>query len=339
MASDERIGSAPARLRFFVIGAMKSGTTSLHQYLRKHPDLYLPPEKEAPYFSRPDFYARGMSWYLDEFFSKAGSRAILGTVSPQYMAFPGVAVRIHRECPHARLIAILRDPRARAESHYKMMVRTHGERRSLESALTSQLEQPSLELARQAPDFVDSYVAWGEYGRIIQEYLVHFSRDQLLIVFFDDFISHRADTLASILRFIGVRDMGITRLGIQSNSNGGAGRFRTFAANLAHQRTVSRLGKHVIPERYKRRIRVWSVLNRRSSDTDRVLDVKLSSAIRRRLACHFRRDMELLETYVGAVPWHNALLEEAAIGSSLDGAKETHGTQLQDIRPDERQSQ
>lgn len=317
------------RLGFFVIGAMKSGTTSLHRYLNMHPDLYLPPEKEAPYFSRQDFYTRGMPWYLDEFFSSAKSTAVLGTVSPQYMAFPGIAARIRRECPEARLIAILRDPRARAESHYKMMVRTHGERRSLERALISQLETSSLEIVRGAPDFVDSYVVWGEYGRIIKEYLFHFPRDQLLIVFFDDFVNRPSSTLAAIFRFIGVREIAITERNIRSNSSEGTGRIRTLAANLANQRAVLRLGKHMLPERYKRRIRVWSILNRRSPETDRVLDTKLSPTIRQRLARHFLGDTELLETYAGRVPWHNSLHEEAATADPPTGPVVIRAKQLQ----------
>ncbi|MGH9436646.1 MAG: hypothetical protein ACRD22_01810 [Terriglobia bacterium] len=68
--------------------------------------------KGGSFFSREDFYTRGMKWYIKEFFSSAPSGAMLGTASPQYKAFPGVAARIHAQYPDAKLIAILRKPLA-----------------------------------------------------------------------------------------------------------------------------------------------------------------------------------------------------------------------------------
>ncbi|MGH9436648.1 MAG: sulfotransferase family protein, partial [Terriglobia bacterium] len=117
---------AARRLNFFVIGAMKAGTTSLHYYLKEHPGLFLPIEKEIPFFAMDELYERGMDWYLDEFFSKAGTGQLLGTVSPPYMLNSKAAERIYRALPDVKLIALLRDPIDRAKSQYKMLVRAFG---------------------------------------------------------------------------------------------------------------------------------------------------------------------------------------------------------------------
>src|SRR5436305_8534161 len=72
-------------LDFIVIGAQKAGTTSLFEYVRRHPDLRLPANKEAPYFSH-DTYCR-LAWtdYLHREFPFADPACKWGTVTPHYM--------------------------------------------------------------------------------------------------------------------------------------------------------------------------------------------------------------------------------------------------------------
>lgn len=57
------------KLDFLVIGAQKSATTTLFKYLEEHPNIYMPPEKEAPFFNLDERFERGIEWYLKEFFS------------------------------------------------------------------------------------------------------------------------------------------------------------------------------------------------------------------------------------------------------------------------------
>ena len=120
-------------LDFIVIGAQRSGTTSLFEYMRGHPELAVPPEKEIPYFT----HARHrLSWeeYIRRLFADADPGKRWGTVTPQYMVggLTGrdldtmvdrgnpriVPERVRERCPDARLIAILRDPIERARSHH-----------------------------------------------------------------------------------------------------------------------------------------------------------------------------------------------------------------------------
>src|ERR1035438_1302883 len=72
-------------LDFVIVGAQKAGTTSLFEYLRRHPELSLPAGKEMPFFSDEDARGRGWDDYLRKAFAFAGPESKWGTATPQYM--------------------------------------------------------------------------------------------------------------------------------------------------------------------------------------------------------------------------------------------------------------
>ena len=126
--------SPPKNLDFLVIGAQKAGTTSLFEYVRLHPGLHLPSEKEVSYFNLESRVARGWDWYLGWVFAGAPTDRPWGTFSTFYMdAAEGredtVPRRIRETVPDAKLIAILRDPVSRCISHHRMSVMKRLERR------------------------------------------------------------------------------------------------------------------------------------------------------------------------------------------------------------------
>jgi hypothetical protein len=73
-------------LHFLVIGAAKSGTTTLFELLRQHPQLYLPPGKEDPFFSRATSFENGWDAYVRRSFAAAPAASLCGTATPEYMA-------------------------------------------------------------------------------------------------------------------------------------------------------------------------------------------------------------------------------------------------------------
>jgi hypothetical protein len=98
---------------FICIGAQKSGTTWLYEQLRRHPGIHIP-AKELNVF------------YKDlplEAFAGAAAEQIVGDISPVYGAAPGIAAKIARACPRAKLVMLIRNPVERAWSQYKMAVR------------------------------------------------------------------------------------------------------------------------------------------------------------------------------------------------------------------------
>jgi Sulfotransferase family len=207
-------------LDFIVIGAQKAGTTSLFEYLKRHPELSVPPGKEVPYFSHDEEY--GSSW--EAYMRKAAlidPARKWGTVTPHYMfgaVFDAadravrnatydvhtVPLRIRERLPDVRLIAILRDPTERARSHHQMTFMNRLERRPFDEAIDAMLDPESLEQSRRYPEEKTSYVTRGEYGRILTGYFEIFPREQILVVFTEELERDPTSLLQRIYGFLGV---------------------------------------------------------------------------------------------------------------------------------------
>lgn len=124
---------------FLIIGAAKAGTTSLYEYLREHPDVFMSPLKEPGYFwaeapAIEDAPIRTREQYEHLFDGVTTERAI-GEATPRYLPSPTAAERIKRELPDARLIVSLRNPADRAYSSYLGRLQSGRERRPPEEAL------------------------------------------------------------------------------------------------------------------------------------------------------------------------------------------------------------
>jgi hypothetical protein len=193
-------------LDFVVIGAQKGGTTTLFEHLRRHPGLCLPADKEAPFFNRPELYSQGVGQLFSTYFPQPLPQGrLLGTVTPQYMCIAGCASRLADAFPSARLVALLRDPVDRAYSHYRMATRRGQETRSFDDAIAQMLAGPeAIAAARASTALSETYVAWGEYGRVLGEYVDRFGRDQLLVTFTTDLEHDPAAVFTAVCEFLGV---------------------------------------------------------------------------------------------------------------------------------------
>ncbi len=198
-------------LEFLVIGAQKAGTTTLWNLLRDHPELWLPDAKEAPFFSHTEVYERGLGATIWSVWGCPDGEGVLrGTVTPHYMhgwhdaSTRTVAERIARQLPEVRLVVLLRDPVARARSQHAMAVARGRERRDVETALSESLRSEALREGRLAPNDTNSYVAQGEYGRILGEYLSLLSARGALHVELSDILSRDPrGVVRRVLRFLG----------------------------------------------------------------------------------------------------------------------------------------
>jgi hypothetical protein len=316
-------------LEFIVIGAQKAGTTSLFQYLRSHPEVWLPAEKERPYFSNDAVYRLGWAAYvesLDRARPEGGASPAVrhGTVTPQYMAgsvfTPGegegegeaeygvrtVPARIHEQLPDVRLIAILRDPVDRAVSHHRMEVRRGREQRSFDAAV-DELLQPSTALhARRFPRESLGYVAWGEYGRILSGYYEVFAHEQLLVLFTEELERDPGTCLRRIHEFIGVNpdfvpdDLG-TRYGVGK-----------FAAGFSWRRPSSWMSpaSPLSPQGARRRLwrssaarSAWNRLSpQRRAEIGRRYERIVRAATRRQTAARWKQQRTVEDDAADAVP-------------------------------------
>lgn len=116
---------------FIVIGAQKGGTTPLSHYLmEQHPSVIPPTDKEVHFYDRN--YEKGIRWYKAHFplLRLLDQGTATGEASPYYLAHPHVPGRIALNQPSVKMIALLRDPKSRAISHYHMSVRKGRETRA-----------------------------------------------------------------------------------------------------------------------------------------------------------------------------------------------------------------
>lgn len=199
---------------FIVIGASRSGTTSLHHYLRQHPDVFMCPRKSPNFFvaddeipAREGPIARQMAgqWVgsresYEGLFSGAREGASIGEVSPVYMQSWAAPERIRDMCPEVKLVAILRDPAERAWAHYMGRKRDGLDtRESFEAVL-------EVELSEGLPDEVafGSYLGCSRYGHFLSRYFEVFPKEQIRVYLFEELCDSPRDLLGDLFSFLGV---------------------------------------------------------------------------------------------------------------------------------------
>lgn len=181
------------RPNLFVIGAMKSGTTSLHEYLDTHPQIAMSVTKEPGYFVEELSLDKGEDWYVN-LFAQDEQYLFRGESSTHYTKLPiyrGVAERIHRFCPDARLIYIMRDPFERILSHYWHNVRdaAHGGE-----------VRPLLKAVQERPD----YLAFSDYAMQLEPYLERFGPQTLHTLTFESLVDNPQRELDRLYQWLGL---------------------------------------------------------------------------------------------------------------------------------------
>ncbi|MDO8444905.1 MAG: sulfotransferase [Deltaproteobacteria bacterium] len=294
------------QLGFIIIGAQKSGTTSLHKYLSCHPQIWMPSEKEAPFFSQDELYNKGWDRYSAEYFYDAPHDKIWGKATPHYMIDMRVPGRIAKLMPEVKLIVLLRHPLKRALSHYKMLVRLGVEHRTFEIAIKESLRESSLKIARTLSSLPENeerlIVTNGEYGRIMEEYLKYFDKEQLLILFTDDLKDNPKLILEKVYFFLCIStDYLSPNIGKIYHMGGVRMRFPQIE-NL-RQVAYIRATWHILPERFRRNLMYWFNQWRAIPDKENESSY-ISYETTQLLKTHYKKDIELFESLFGLkTPW------------------------------------
>jgi hypothetical protein len=166
---------------FLIIGAMKAGTSSLHYYLRNHPDIFMSETKELDYFMVSKNYNRGLEWYKSQFVT---DKKVRGESSPNYSKYEITPKLIFESLPEIKLIYILRDPVNRFKSHMQ----------HLNINPNSYLKN------------INTFepLETGLYYKHIQNYSQYFSRQQILILNFDRLKNDKINLFKEVFNFLEV---------------------------------------------------------------------------------------------------------------------------------------
>ncbi|WP_199610395.1 sulfotransferase family protein [Flocculibacter collagenilyticus] len=189
----------------FIIGAAKTGTTSISDILAQHPDICLSFPKESDYFAR--HYHKGEDWY-DSLFQGKVHKLRLDASTSYSAGFEGsseaIAKRIKAACPNAKMVYVVRDPLERTWSSY-----WHAKRAGFES--------DSFMNAINRAD--NSHIAGSLYHQRMQEYLAHFPKENLLVVAFSDFKRNPKQVIDSIINHLNMSPYSFSEEAYAQKSN------------------------------------------------------------------------------------------------------------------------
>lgn len=235
---------------FMIVGAQKCGTSALHRFLSRHPEICMASRKEAHLFDAPEYSGSWAPEQIDRryqpLFAHCEEGGIRGESTPIYLFLPEVAAELARYDPALRLIVLLRDPVERAISHYYMEQGRDRERFPLWLALLG--EPFRLSFSRNArawrsPLRTHAYRSRGLYSRQLRNLYRHFGRDQVLVLRQQDLRARHDETLRRVFAFLGVSEEVRIPPGVHNEGERGGNRHRlvSWLLRLSYLRERARM--------------------------------------------------------------------------------------------------
>ena len=287
-----------AEPNFFIVGAPKSGTTNISYYLMQHPQVFMPENLEPYYFARldiPQNYEREIisdeKKYLNLFKNAKNCKAI-GESSPVYLYCPHSALEIKNRFPNSKIIISLRNPIEIAYSEYfSLKFMGFDKNRSFNELLDASKEQLD-----QNEFHIDSLLEAGFYSKHIKRFQKIFSKNQIKIIIFEEYIKNTIPTINSILSFLDI-DKSIA---FKTAPKGAYKVPRNFASQkLMNNSTFRKTAKFIIPTVARQKIGERFLVKESSRPV-------LKQNERQRLKEIYQDDVENLDKLLGRrLPWED----------------------------------
>jgi hypothetical protein len=185
-----------------LIGAQKSGTTSLFHYLSEHPEVARNPRgRKEMYFFNKD-YARGLNFYR-QYFPLKSVRGLVGEGSTVYLHSPQVPARVAQALPEVKILAVLREPAARAISHYFHHVQRGRETRPIEEAFSPKILE--LYIRGELQDGLSyRYLSNGDYAKHLKRWLSFIDEQHFCILQAETLFSEPQAIYDQVCDFLGL---------------------------------------------------------------------------------------------------------------------------------------
>ena len=252
------------KVDFFCVGVAKAGTTTLHDLLSLQDNISLPHRKETNYFSfgiqgRPAFTGpldnssvneptvTSFEEYISEFENKP--ECLYGEICPSYY-LDGAAANIYAHNADAKIIILLREPVDRTYSNYQHLVRDGREHTSFEDALADE----SNRLALGWEWF------WGLkrnslYYKFVKEYVDLFGKENVQILFFEEFVKDQERHVKAVLDFIGLDPNSAKHEEFNSNKSGVvSGKWKFLHRVLLSEGVLNTVLRHIIPTSLRKKL-------------------------------------------------------------------------------------
>jgi hypothetical protein len=197
------------KVDFFIIGAPKSGTTSLYHYLDEHPQVEMSTQKEPDYFSDVAIQKQGLYYGNNRIdtvekyyslFNVEGMNVIFGEASVSYLFYKNVASDIKKYNVNAKIIIMLRNPIDRAFSHYLMDYRLGLVSDSFEEIIYK------TSVNKKAHLYYQQYIQISEYAKQIARYHKEFDADKIMLIDYEDFKKDVGKIVKSVYNFLGINE-------------------------------------------------------------------------------------------------------------------------------------
>ena len=194
------------RLDFVLAGAQKSGTTALHYFLSRHPNVTMGDQQEIHFFDNDVLFVSEVDYEeLHKHYPPIAPSTIAGDCTPSYIYHQRAAERIWKYNPKIKLLIVLRNPVDRAFAHWNMQRFRGREPLDFFDAVREEKTRiagaPLVEARRFA------YVDRGFYGQQLERFFKFFPPEQMKIVKFEEFKNNQRETLAFIFSFLGRKPM------------------------------------------------------------------------------------------------------------------------------------
>jgi hypothetical protein len=233
---------------FFIVGAAKAGTNSLHAYLEQHPQVFMCPMKEVHYFSR--LGARSGRQYLVDVVSDRASYLALfegatgfpavGERSVTYLGYEDTADAIHEQVPNAKIVILLRDPIERAYSHYLMDVRNGVQDLPFFETVVKEHQNPEFGWGR----------VWHRYTMFyypkVKRYLDVFGPEQVLILLTEDLRRDPRAVTKTALEFLDLDPAPVAEIDFATEHNPYAAPRNSLARSVMGSNTLRFIGWGVL---------------------------------------------------------------------------------------------
>jgi hypothetical protein len=247
---------------FVIIGAQKCGTTALHAYLARHPQVSMSRPKELDFFVEDANWKRGVEWYRARFDPEARAR---GESSPNYTAhpqIPGVPERMSGLIPDAKLIFMVRDPVDRVRANWIHTYSNRVEHRPMREAVL---------------DPGSEYVTRSRYHMQLSRFLERYPMERILILEQDELLSQRRPTLKRVFGFVGVRENVWRETFKEERLETSARRRKTLAGAFA--------ARHISPRMWRRVRHRWPLSKPfEHPDMDEELRAEVAELVREDIA-------------------------------------------------------
>jgi len=231
---------------FIIIGAMKAATTSLYTYLKQHPDVFMTSIKEPMFFNNfqkeTNFKLHGRKtkkittfeqYYT--LFNSVKNESAIGEASPSYISNKDCPNLIHKHLPNTKIIAVLRQPVARAYSNYLHARRA--DRESISDFETAFNKETERKTENWSPLY--HYKSKGYYAEQLEQYFNLFPKENIKVVLFEDLVKNPIRITQEVFKFLNIDNSFIPDTSKKANVSGTPkGLFGLFIMKLRYYNLI-----------------------------------------------------------------------------------------------------